>query len=518
MDKPRLPIAAFLLLILAIALVYANSLSVDFIYDDYAFVYNNEAIRTFTPIGKFLFSPEAFSHPVSGHVYRPLASFTFALNYALNGLNPFGYHLVNILLHALNVFLVFILLQQLGFQHQSSFVGALMFAVHAVHSEAVTWIAGRGNMLFLFFFLLAYVLYMRADSGSQRRRFLLTLVSAAAYGLSLLAKEMALPLPIILFGHDLYFRRDRDLKAMLQRAWRYLPFVCVALAYMYLRLQVLGRIAQVQYHGGSAYVTFLMMIKAVVVYMRLMALPTGLSLSRHFPPAYSILDASVIPCFLVVILGIAAAIFTFRRATYFSFALYWFGVTLLPVSNIIPVNAIVADRFLYGPSVGFCILVAFVTAAALRERHLKQALAMWALLVMVFFQMTLTIGRNNDWKNAYVLWSKTAESSPTSFVAFNNLGFEYMKRGQIVEAIEALSKALALKSDLPEAHANLARCYVRLGHIDQAIYHYRAALDLPDSPEQLRLELEQLLGREGSEGKNAQQTERPAFNSGLRQR
>lgn len=100
-------IVVFLLLALAIALAYANSLNARFVYDDYAFVYNNESIRTFSPLSKFLFSPEAFSQPVSYHVYRPLASFTFAVNYALNGLNPSGYHLVNLLFHALNAFLLF---------------------------------------------------------------------------------------------------------------------------------------------------------------------------------------------------------------------------------------------------------------------------------------------------------------------------------------------------------------------------------------------------------------------------
>ena len=92
----------FLLLALAVVLAFANSLKVEFIYDDYAFVYNNEAIRTFTPLSKFLFSNEAFSQPVNYHVYRPLASFTFAINYAFGGLNPFGYHLVNLLFHIPN--------------------------------------------------------------------------------------------------------------------------------------------------------------------------------------------------------------------------------------------------------------------------------------------------------------------------------------------------------------------------------------------------------------------------------
>ncbi len=491
-------ITIFLLLTLAIAFAYANSLNARFVYDDYAFVYNNEAIRTFSPLSKFLFSPKAFSQPVSYHVYRPLASFSFAVNYALNGLDPFGYHLVNLIFHALNALLLFLLLQQIGFQPIPSFAGALIFAIHPVHTEAVTWISGRGNVLFMFFFLLAYLLYVKADTNAGMRRAFLLGGAVAAYGLSLLSKEMALPLPAILFGHDLYFHREWNFNKWLQRLWFYVPFGLLAIAFVALRAHVLGRVGQVTYHGGSAYTTFLAMLRAVVIYARLLLAPVGLSLSRHFQPSHSIFDASVFPNLCLIFMAILAGIITFWRAPRFSFSLYWFGVALLPVSNIIPVNAIVADRFLYGPSIGFCMLVALLTVKVGEMRRSQQLLANVALFTMVFCFMTLTIDRNRDWKNPVLLWLKTVKSSPTSFVAFNNLGFEYMKLGQIPEAIDAFNKAIELKSDSPEARLNLARCYSQLGRIDEAIQYYNAALTHLDKPAEVRYELGILLERRGS--------------------
>lgn len=508
MNKSK-PAIIFLLLVLAVGVTYANAVNVDFTYDDYAFVYNNEAIRSFGPLSKFLLSPNAFAQPANDHVYRPLASFSFAVNYAVNGLEPSGYHIANLLFHTLNAFLVFLLLRRLGFGDGPSCAGALIFAIHPVHTEAVTWISGRGNVLFLFFFLISYLLYVRigavsGDDGSEAeksksRNVLLVCGSLAAYALSLLAKEMALPLPVLLFGHDIYFNREWDRRRWLKRFGLYALFVLVAVAYVLLRTHVLGKIGQVSYHGGSAYVTFLAMLQAAVIYVRLLFVPVGLSLMRHFQPSYSLFEASVFPSFCLVVVGMVAGVITFRRRIYFSFSVFWFAVAMLPVSNIIPVNALVADRFLYGPSIGFCILIAAWVATATKSSQGKRMLAVTGVSVAAFFFMALSMARNNDWKDSIALWTKATEVSPTSHVAFNNLGLEYMKRSRIPEAIDALNEAVRIKDDFPEPHANLGICYTEIGDIGMAIRHYEKALSIPDReiPVEIRSRLANLCERRG---------------------
>lgn len=487
MDTPS-PARALILLTLAVLLVYANSLNVDFVYDDYAFVLNNREIRTFTPFSKFFLSPEAFSNPVSYHVYRPLATLTFAINYALHGLHPAGYHAANLFFHTLNAFLVLVLLRRIGFSENPAFAGALVFAIHPVHIEAVTWISGRGNVLFLFFFLLSYLFYVKAGSLSNGRKIVFLFTAAIAYGLSLLAKEMAFPLPVLLFGHDLYFRREWSRKERVSRLVYYLPFAIIALGYFVLRSSVLGRIGQVTYHGGSIYVTFLLMLKAFATYVRLLFVPVELSLSRHFQPHRSILEPEIVASFCIALFAGILCFFTFRRHRRLSFSIYWFAITLLPVSNIIPVNAIVADRFLYGPSIAFCILMACWISTLWRKPGLKRALIAGQVGVFFVFGI-LSVGRNNDWRNTFVLWSKTAENSPTSFVAFNNLGLEYMKRGQFAEAEKALKNALEIKADLPETHINLARINVQMNRFDMARHHYEAALSHGETTPDVHYEL-----------------------------
>ena len=482
MDKFR-SVLPFLLLAIAVALVYANSLGADFIYDDYAFVANNEEIRTFSPLSKFLLSPKAFAQPANDHVYRPLAAFSFAINYALGGLDVRGYHLTNLLFHGLNAFLLLVLLRRIGFSEGASFSGALIFAIHPAHVEAVTWISGRGNVLFLSFFLLSFLLYMRSDSVAGTRRIILLCGTVVAYALSLFAKEMAMPLPALLLGYDLYFRRECDRREWMQRTWVYVSLGLTAVVYMLLRTYVLGKVGQVLYHGGSAYMTFLLMLKALVIYVRLMFVPIGLSLSRHFQTSPSLFEPSVFLSLCFVLFSIAIGVLTFRRNALLSFGIFWFAVTILPVSNIIPVNAIVADRFLYGPSIGFCFLVAawFTKLCGESERITSPVVA--ALAPLVFCCMMLSINRNNEFDNPILLWQKTAQSSPTSFVAYNNLGMHYMKQGMLLEAIESLEKSVEINGDLTQAHQNLAMCYAKKGDTALAAKYYKSAISLIEDPE-----------------------------------
>jgi Tfp pilus assembly protein PilF len=495
MDKPR-AVLPFLLLVIAVALVYANSLGADFIYDDHAFVANNEEIRTFSPISKFLLSPEAFAQPANDHVYRPLASFSFAVNYALGGLDVRVYHFTNLLFHALNALLLLVLLRRIGFNEGASFAGALIFAIHPAHVEAVTWISGRGNVLFLSFFLLSFLLYMRSDSAEGTHRRVLICGTAAAYALSLLAKEMAMPLPALLLGYDLYFRRDCDRREWMRRLLVYGALGVIAVMYLLLRTYVLGKVGQVLYHGGSAYTTFLVMLKALVIYARLMFVPVGLSLSRHFQATHSLFEPPVFLSLCFILASIAVGIFTFRRSALFSFGIFWFAITILPVSNIIPVNAIVADRFLYGPSIGFCFLVAAWFTKLWGGAGRTSSPVVAASVPLVFCFMMLSINRNNEFDDPILLWQKTAQSSPTSFVAYNNLGIQYMKRGMLPEAIESLERAVEIKDDLTQAHQNLAMCYATKGDTVLAAKHYRTAISLLEEPElrvKTRLEFAEFL-------------------------
>jgi Tfp pilus assembly protein PilF len=225
------------------------------------------------------------------------------------------------------------------------------------------------------------------------------------------------------------------------------------------------------------------MLKALVIYVRLMFVPIGLSLSRHFQPSLSIFEPSVFLSLCFVLFAIAIGIFTFRRSALLSFGIFWFAITILPVSNIIPVNAIVADRFLYGPSIGFCFLVAAWFTKLFGESERIKSPVVAAFVPLVFCFITLSVNRNNEFDDPILLWEKTAQSSPTSFVAYNNLGMHYMKHGMLPEAIESLEKAIEINGDLTQAHQNLAMCYAKKGDTALAAKYYKSAISLMEEPQ-----------------------------------
>jgi tetratricopeptide (TPR) repeat protein len=231
----------------------------------------------------------------------------------------------------------------------------------------------------------------------------------------------------------------------------------------------------------------------------LLFVPVGLSLFYHFPISKSIFEMSVLPGLCLVVLAVITGVAAFRRSPHISFALFWFAVTMLPVSNIIPMNAVVANRWLYASSIGFCVLIAWCTTHLPREGELRKILTASAVVAVALCYMLLSVGRNNDWRNPMSLWSKTIKSCPTSFVAHNNLGVEYMRRSRMPEAIDEFTRAVRLNPDLVEAQMNLARCYERTGKTDLAIKHYNDALASPlsDYPAQSHFELGRCLERSG---------------------
>jgi tetratricopeptide (TPR) repeat protein len=226
------------------------------------------------------------------------------------------------------------------------------------------------------------------------------------------------------------------------------------------------------------------MVRAFATYVRLLLVPTGLSMTYHFPLERSLFQMSVFPSFCLLALAVTAAVLTFRRSVYVSFGLFWFAVTMLPVSNIVPMNAVVADRWLYLPSMGFCMLAALTVSRLTARGGLRKTFTVSVVTALIFCHMVLTVSRNNDWRNPISLWRKTIEACPTSFIAYGNLGLEYLKQNRIHEAIEALNRALELNSRLVAPHMNLATCYERLGQVNMAIKHYKAALASPllDNP------------------------------------
>jgi tetratricopeptide (TPR) repeat protein len=475
-----------LFLVLAATLVaYSNNFTAEFVYDDYPFIVENASIRSLSNPARFFYDRASFSDKGAYVIYRPLAALSFAANYAVAGYRPASYHAVNIILHAICGLLVYLFFFDL-FRHRiyALFV-ALLFVLHPVQTEAVSWISARGNPMFLVFLLLSLICYRRWTLHSARRPLLYSLALTFSL-LSLLAKEMAVVLPVLLLILDITINRPEAKEQWKQRFMAIIPFFALSGLYVLVRHLVLGETKQMEYWGGSFSASALSMVKAFAYYVRLMFMPRPLMVEYVVPISRSILQPPVLIS-LAILLAIGILwLFSYRRLPLIAFGISWFFASLIPVSNIIPLQAIMNERFLYLPSIGFCAILA--SPVLLVRREGKSFLYKAGILALFFICVgyaVLTYSRNRDWRNSLSLWTASVEASPAGTTSQYNLGLELFRRGRYDEAIEHLKIACLFQEHFPSAHGVLGNIYLAQGKIDAAIREYEIGLNQAPHDERL---------------------------------
>lgn len=463
--------AIFFIVALSI-IIYSNSLGGEFAWDDEYFVIKNTYIRSLDNIGSFFTDPAtvAFSG-LSKDVYRPLSTVTFALNYFFSGLDTFGYHLTNVMLHTANGVLVFILLYLISGSMLAAFLAALFFVCHPVQTEVVSWISGRSSVLFLVFYLLSLIFYAKYSRTARREYYFASLMACLA---ALFSKEMAVTLPFVIILYDIHFSK-RD--GLLKRALSYLPFFAFTAFYLLTRSSFLGRVSQCPWWGGSAYYTYITMAKVFVTgYMRVLAWPQQLCAFYHIPVSRSIADPSVVFSAIFLVALFALIPFIYKRSRLVSFAILFFFVTMVPVSNIVPLKALMAERFLYLPSIGFCLLLALGIERLASGRSAdpgrdKGSLYLLPILLAVSILIAYsskTIERNEEWRDARLLSEALIKVSPSNAWAYSSLGVTELSRKNYDRALVALKKAVALSENFPTARNAIGACYLETGKFKEA--------------------------------------------------
>ncbi len=460
-------------------IIYSNTFRNGFMYDDTAFITENDSIRSLDNPGRFFTSIKSFSAKGNFFIYRPLATLAFAVDYGLWGLNPKQFHIQNILFHVLNGILVYLLMNILVKHRLASLVTALVFVSHPVQTESVTWIAGRSNLMFSAFWLTALISYARFHKVKGLKRIKYLLISLGAYAFGLLSKEMAVTLPVILILYDFCSADKKSFKTVFANARYYLLFGIVTGGYLYLRYSVLGRMSgQNEYIGGSLSSAFLTMSRGLTHYIQLLIYPVRLSAIYVFSVSSSLLETPVIFSLAILLLLLILTVILFRKSRTASFAIIWFFVTLFPVCNIIPLQDVtIAERFLYLPAVGFCILLGLLSMKVfdIRNKETKRSAGVLFVILLIIFFSLRTISRNADWKDENSFWKATAETAPNSYRVHNSLGYLYMK-SDINRAIKSFERSLELNPDNARAHNNLAIAYAEKGWYEKAIKKFKDVL------------------------------------------
>lgn len=513
-----------ILLVIVPFCVFLNSLYSGFVYDDIGVIEENFFIRSLQNLPK-LFSKEYFrlANELS---YRPVVTLSYFLDYAVWRLNPFGYHLTNVILHTINSVLLYTLLLRLIRLRSVAFFPAMLFSIHPCVTEAVNAISYREDIFAaLFIFLSCLCLTV----SKKKVYYALSLLS---YLISLFSKETAIVMPLFILLYWILFMRKYPaslpviqnevtpfpsvIRSNSNQSFSiiksnhaknfvnyYLGYLLISLFYLIIRFVVFKNPLEmsVGYLKGSIAINFMTMAKILALYVKLMFLPLHLSADYTIAPVLSILDASFIASLLLLAVAGFIIFKTIQGITSFSVLnrnrisvlfMSCFFVALLPVLNIIPIGHIMADRYLYLPVAGFCTAISgllFNRITTQSPDHRQDDFSVYRLNIMskrlftipmvsilcVFF-VTMTVLRNMDWKNEYTFWTKILREQPQNYDAHNNLGNYFYKKGEPDRAISELEEAVRLKKNYPEGHNSLGTMYIDKGLIDKAFAEYLEAI------------------------------------------
>ena len=440
---------------------YAGAFRGDFHYDDSISILQNSHLDGW----------QAFVGHLD-HMVRPVLHATFLFDRSVYGTNPAGYHLLNLLLHLGCGLLVYLILNRAVTEETKDvpFWTALLFLIHPMATETVTYISGRASGLMTFFYLFAFFLYIKASehSGAVKLRRLYLSGSVASFLLAIGSKETAVTFPLALLLWDLLIRRLRGTSLRTAILFRHPPFWIVLVlaagwAWSHPRYTAL---AQFSFTLRPFWDNVLSELHATAYALLLFFSPWNQNFDHDLPEFHSLFQWPL-PLDLLLLSGtVAAGLLSWGRYPLVAFGLGWLFIQILPVS-LIPRNDLLSERNLYLPSIG--LLLAIVAL----HSHFKQWLTMISLrpglirfgsasvtIVLVLVLCLFTYQRNQLYHNRLSLWSDTVRKSPNKARPHNNLGHAYALQGDWDRAIEEFRTAARLDPDFLLAQQNLRDAYL----------------------------------------------------------
>ncbi len=418
-------------------------------------------------------------------MYQPLAALSFSINYQSAGENPAPYHATNLLLHLVNVLLVFLLFHRFSKRLDVATIVSLLFAIHPMHVEAVSWIATRSNLIYSMFYLgalISYLVYL------QKKNFWFIILTFLLFMLSCFAKSMSVTLPVLLFLFDWYFNRKFNTKAILEK----IPFFIVSIIFGLVSINAAStfghiRNLDVEYNLLDRAV---LIIYSIVFYIVKAIVPFNLSAVYAYPDK----DGVFLPWhYYFAVLVFAFLLFNVIRSGKFKKEV-WFGSLffLITISVVLPLvwsrMLMLADRYTYIPYIGlFFIMAAFF-------RHIyesknttirKYKTAIYSILIMyLIFLAIATFQRNTVWKDAETMITDVIDKDRSNV----DVSIGYFFRGNIRDieqdpqgALSDFSKAIELNPDYTMAYNNRGIIKGSLQDYEGALEDFSKAIELePD--------------------------------------
>lgn len=466
-----------LLIMLVVFICYGNSLTGALVSDDHLLVESNEPIKSILNWPK-LFVQVYWGEGHKQGLYRPVTNVTYGINYLISGTNTFSYHLFNVIMHFINALFIYWLTFFYTKKRVLALACGLIFAAHPVHTEAVSAIFGRPEILATLFSLWSWWLFVKRD---RHRSYLL--LSQFLFLLALLSKESAV-VTIGLLGLIIFFAAPGNILekikySLLQIKWFFIV-TGIYLVFRYIALKSIGLPDVAQFLFGESFTTRLFtMSLGFLKYFQLLIWPQVLSADYD----YSLIARSpsltfgVAAAMATIILTIVIGLYYINRNNFIAFSILSFFICTSVVSNIIFVTGIlIAERVLYLPSISICLLLAGGINWLYERGSQKVAIAI--LMIILSLASVRCYLRNLDWQNEYTYITAILRVSPNHVRALYSLGWYYSNHGESSKAEAPLKRAVELAPGSGYAQAMLAEFYVREKRYDEAVPIVKLAIDL----------------------------------------
>jgi Flp pilus assembly protein TadD len=468
-----------LLLIIVTCTVYWQAGSNQFVnFDDGKYILENPHVRTGLTAEGFIW---ALTSTYASN-WHPLTWLSHMLDVQLFGLDPGPHHVVNVLFHAINTVLLFLLLLRMtGAYWQSVFVAAL-FALHPLHVESVAWVAERKDVLSAFFWMVTLLLYAWYAKRPGRMRYMLTLCS---FALGLMSKPMLVTLPIVLLLLDYWplgrlqfgqagLQARKDAASANQKPfpwsllWEKVPFFALTAASSIVTIYA-------QHKGGAMSTVkavpltfrFVNALWSYVLYLFKMIWPVNLAVLYPLPPTLTIAQGVIAAAILALISFLV--ILSAKRHPYFLVGWLWYLGTLVPVIGLVQVGSqSMADRYTYLPSIGIFIMLAWGMRIAAGNRSFRRTTTSAVAIVLLVACTAVSWMQLGYWKNSLTLFGHASKIIPDNYIAQEALGLALAKSGRLDEAVAHYSESLRIWPEYDRALIGMGNVLVQQGRMDEA--------------------------------------------------
>lgn len=473
-------------IIISGVIAYSNSFDCSFHFDDANVFHGSVTERTSTLADWIRLFPN-----------RPVGIITFYLNYQIHGLDVWGYHLVNLIIHLANAFLVWWLTRltlstpavretEIS-RHKTwvAFLTALLFVTHPLATQSVTYIVQRFASLAALFYLLSIVLFAQGKLWQGDRKISWFMFGGAVLSalMGMKTKEIVFTLPFAILLYDFCFFKTTSWKWRLKDESVILAglilLIFIVWTFQIVSFRSFDRVPPIQGYSYSISMKeyLFTQFSVILTYIRLFILPIYQNFDYDYPISNSFFHLRTFFSFALLMGILAAGVLLFKRYRLISFGIFWFFLTLSVESSIIPISQnVIFEHRTYLPGYGFFLVLTAACFYFLRGRYFRMAVVLLLILSTVY--AGLTYQRNKVWKNEYTFWADVLKKSPNKARPNNNFGQVMLAQGKVKEAIYYYDRAIRLSPDFIYFYNNRGAAYAKLGFHQKAIEDYDQAIRL----------------------------------------